>query len=132
VRRSAAEGAEAGAPVPGEQTTPLRRATRLTRWAWVMLPMLVVSLGVGYGVGTSCLSVLGLQEGQLLMQAGPWGWSAALLVVMIVVLPSVAGVVLGRRAIREGAGRSAVGALVMNAVLLTYLILVQILQLIFV
>jgi hypothetical protein len=124
-------GGAPGAGVPGAGAgagEPSPRARLLAVWSWLMLPMLVVSFGVGYAVGVVLMGALGVPEGGLLTRAGTAGRLAALLVLLIGVLPTVGGVLLGRRAVREGAGARGTAALVVNGVVLAYLVVVQVLQ----
>jgi hypothetical protein len=93
-----------------------------------MLPLLVVSFGVGASIGRMLMGVLDVPEDQLLTSAGAIGWLSTALVLAIGVLPVVGGVWLGRRALQEGGGGSAKGALIVNGLFLAYLVAVQVLQ----
>jgi hypothetical protein len=116
-----------GASGSGQDDLP-DRAKVFTVASWVMLPMLIVSFGVGYAIGVMLMGALGVHEGQVLAHAGALGWLAAALVLLIGVAPVAAGVYLGRRAMREGAGGPAKAALIVNGIVLTYLVVVQVLQ----
>ena len=109
---------------------PLPPATRrLVRWSWAMLPMLVVSFALAYGSGTLLMRALGVPEGAILTTAGVAGWLAALLVLAVAASPLLAGVLLARRALRQGAGRAALVPLFLNCLLLAWLLLSTLLQL---
>jgi len=105
-----------------------RRAVVLTRWAWAMVPMLVVSFVAAFALGTAFMAALGVAEGDLLVAAGPLGWLAALAVLAVGIAPAVVGVVLGLRATRAGGGVLAVSAFVVNGLLALYLAVVQLAQ----
>jgi hypothetical protein len=93
-----------------------------------MLPLLVVSFVVGASIGRMLMEVLDVPENQLLTSAGALGWLFTALVLAIGVLPVVGGVWLGRRAVQEGGGGAAKGALIVNGLILAYLVVVQVLQ----
>ena len=119
----------AGAGTPGRGSAePSQRAKMLALWSWLMLPGLIVSMSVGFGVGVILMGVMGGHEGELLASGGVWGRLAALLTLLIGVAPTVVGVLLGRKAVRAGAGGFGLAALIVNAVVLVYLVLVQVLQ----
>jgi hypothetical protein len=123
-----AAGAESsGVPAP-DSDAQSRRASLFTLGSWLMLPGLLVSFAVGYAVGVMFLSAFGLHEGQLLTSAGLGGRLAAVLVLAIGLLPVIFGVVFARRALRLGAGGGAKAALIVNAVILVYLVAVQVVQ----
>lgn len=107
----------ATAPVPDVGVDP--RVPRWTRWS---LWMLLVSLGallVAGVLGYWLLSVLGLEEGDLLLMAGGVaGWAAQLLVFGIMALPTVTGTTFAVRALRHGAGSLAWLGLAGNVALL--------------
>jgi len=111
--------------------TLLPAAHRLVRWSWAMLPLLVVSLALAYGGGTLLMRALDVPEGELLTTAGLAGWLAALLVLAVSVAPLVAGVLLARRAVQQGAGRAGLVPLFVNGLLLAWLLLSAFLQLAF-
>jgi hypothetical protein len=112
---------------------PIMNATR-TRgpvfWSWMMLPATVVTFVAAYFVGTLMTGALDLAEGEMLSSAGLLGWTTAVLVMLLMVFPLVVGVVLARLAVRRGEGSRAVAPLVVNAVLLGYLVLSQVIQLV--
>lgn len=122
MRMSATGGGTSGAGVPGEAREPSKRADLLTLWAWLMLPMLVVSVTVGSIVGRILGSVVGVQVGHPVRDVGPAGWSVLALSLAIGVLPLAAGVWLGLRGRREGQGPAAIAASALNAVVLVLLV----------
>lgn len=107
---------------------PTQRAKLLTLWSWLMLPVLIVSFGVGYPVGIILMGVLDVPEGGLLTEAGLLGWLSTLLVFLIGVAPVAGGTWLGRLAVREGGGGPAISALIVNGLVMAYLVVVQVLQ----
>jgi hypothetical protein len=117
----------AGTPGAGPDEPP-KQAKVLAVAAWLMLPLLIVSFGVGYALGVTFMGVLNVPAGGLLVHAGLSGRLAAVLVLVVGVLPVAAGVYLGRRAVREGAAGTAKAALVVNALVLTYLVVVHVVQ----
>ena len=96
----------------------------------LMLPALVVSYVVAALVGFAVQDALGLDEGDLLSEAGVRGWIAASFLLLLLVLPPIAGVVLGVAARRRGERRLATAAVVLNAGLAAYLLVSVVLQLI--
>lgn len=98
---------------------------RLVRWSWIMLALLLPSLAVAYLLGTALMGALGVAEGELLTAAGGPGWLAAVVVLVIEVLPLVAGVLLALRARRRGGGAKASGPLLVDGLVLGYLLVVQ-------
>jgi len=96
----------------------------------LMLPALVVSYVVAALVGFAVQDALGLDEGDLLSEAGVRGWIAASFLLLLLVLPPIAGVVLGVAARRRGERRLATAAVVLNAGLASYLLVSVVLQLI--
>lgn len=117
-------GAEPGLSVP----TP--RHERLTRRAWAMVLLLLVSYPVAYLVGTAAMAALEVPEGELLSTAGVVGWLAASGVLALMVLPAVAGVLIGRRAVRAGGRWPARAGVAVNAGLLVWLVLSALTQLV--
>jgi hypothetical protein len=69
------------------------------------------------------LVVFGLDEQELLPEAGGWGYVAAVALLAVMVLPSVVGVTLGFRARRLGERRLGATGIVVNAVIGGYLTL---------
>jgi hypothetical protein len=110
------------------------RASRLTRWAWLMVPSLLASYVLANLLGTLMLGVLDVPEGALLGTAGVLGGLAAVLVLVITVAPPAAGVMLARAARRVSAGGRTGGsagvALAVNGALLLWLLVTQSAQLV--
>ncbi len=118
------EGGTSAPEAPGRSPGAARM---LTLWSWLMLPTLIASFLVGGALGYAFLGLLGLHRGDLLSFAGVAGWAALIVVLVIGALPVIVGVGLGLRAVRAGGGRPAVAATVVNALVLCYLVAVQLL-----
>jgi hypothetical protein len=69
------------------------------------------------------LVVFDLGEQELLIEAGVWGYVAAVLLLALMVLPAALGMVLGVRAYRLGERRLGTTGIVVNAVVAAYLVL---------
>jgi hypothetical protein len=69
------------------------------------------------------LVVFHLGEQELLIEAGVWGYVAAVLLLALMVLPAALGMVLGVRAYRLGERRLGTTGIVVNAVVAAYLVL---------
>jgi hypothetical protein len=95
-----------------------------------MLPALVVSYAAATLAGFAVQDALGLDEGDMLSEAGIRGWVAASLLLLLLGLPLIAGVALGVEARRRGERRLATAGLVLNAALAAYLLVSVALQLI--
>lgn len=67
-------------------------------------------------------AVFDLEEQELLTEAGRWGYVAGLFLLALMVLPAVAGIVLGVRARGLGERRLGTTAIGVNAVIGTYLV----------
>ena len=112
-------------PAPPVQVPPTDATGRLERWAWLMLPALLVALLVANLLGALFMHLLGLHQGDLLLMAGGAGaWAAELLVTLVVATPPVAGVTLATLALRRGARRRVWAALVLNAFLVAWVLYV--------
>ena len=66
--------------------------------------------------------VFDLEEQELLPEAGAWGYVAGFFLLALMVLPAVAGIVLGIRARRLGEHRLGTTGIVVNALIATYLV----------
>ena len=66
--------------------------------------------------------VFDLEEQELLSEAGVWGYIAGFFLLALMVLPAVAGIVLGLRARRLAERRLGTTGIVMNALIATYLV----------
>lgn len=96
----------------------------------LMLPVAALLLAPLYPIGSALQDALGLEEGELLPQAGTWGWIAAVLMVALLAAAPVAGVALGARARRLGERRLGTVGVVANMTIGAYLVLVSALQLV--
>lgn len=96
----------------------------------LMLPMNALLLAPLSLIGSALQDALGLEEGELLPQAGTWGWIAAVLMVALLAAAPVAGVALGARARRLGERRLGTVGIVANVTIGAYLVLVSALQLV--
>jgi len=66
--------------------------------------------------------VFGLEEQELLREAGFWGYVAGFFLLSLMVLPAVVGMVLGGRARRLGERRLGTTGIAVNAAIATYLV----------
>ena len=66
--------------------------------------------------------VFDLEEQELLPEAGAWGYVAGFFLLALMVLPAVAGIVLGVQARRLGERRLGTTGIVVNALIATYLV----------
>ena len=88
-----------------------------------MVAASAVALMVGSAVGTFLqLTVFGLEEQQLLSEAGAWGYVAAVCLVVLMVVPAVIGIVLGLRGRRLGERRLGTTGIVVNSLTAAYLV----------
>jgi hypothetical protein len=83
-----------------------------------------VTAGVVAGIIGTFLQfvVFDLGEQELLTEAGLWGYVAAVLLLALMVLPAVTGIARGVRARRLGENRLGTTAMIVNAVVATYLV----------
>lgn len=120
------------ATVPARPTSPhptdATRAVALARWSWVMLPALLGSLSLAFVMGSVLIALLDVPEGDLLVSHGTGGVVAGVAVLLVMLLPLPVGVVLAIRSYRLGGGRDALGALVVNALVLVGLLTAVIAQ----
>jgi hypothetical protein len=78
---------------------------------------------VAWIVGTFVQSVvLGLEEQQLLTDAGVWGYVASFFIFGLMALPTLAGIVLGVRARHLGERRLGATGILANGLIGTYLL----------
>jgi hypothetical protein len=74
-------------------------------------------------IGTFLQSVVfDLGEQELLIEAGAWGYVAAVLLLALMVLPAVTGIALGVRARGFGEHRLGTTGMIVNGVVATYLV----------
>lgn len=104
-------------PSPPKQTSDVFRGKQLARWSLWMPAAFVVIYFVTAFVGLYIVfPALGLQEGDLFLFAhSVGGWVAAVVGWLLLAAAPVTGLVLGIRARREGAGRTSVVGIVLNA-----------------
>ena len=103
-----------------------QRARELTRWAWLMIPGTALGALAAFVVGSLLMRATGTSEGELLTSSGIAGWISWVAVVALVMCAPLAGVVLAVRARRVGAGHRSTVALVLNAVVVTGIIIVSV------
>ena len=72
------------------------------------------------------LVVFDLEEGQLLSEAGAWGYVTAFFLVALMVTPAAVGIVLGIRARRLGERRLGTAGIVVNTLVASYLVVTAI------
>lgn len=108
---------------------PGRRAGTLSL---VMVGATAVAMLVAGALGTFLqLVVFGLDDQELLMEAGAWGYVAGVFLLALMALPGVAGVVLGFKAIRLGARRAGSTGIIVNAAVTTFLVVTAAVNLVF-
>lgn len=89
----------------------------------LMVPALAISYVAAYFVGSGLQAALDLAEDEMLWDAGALGVLAAVLVTVLLVSPSAAGVALGVRARRLGERRLGTVGAIVNGVVGAYLAL---------
>ena len=93
------------------------------------MSLLMVAATLGALVVAGALGVLfqqvvfGLEEQQLLTDAGLWGYVVAVVLAVFIVLPALAGVALGVRARRLGAHRLGTTGIVVNSLIAVWLLI---------
>lgn len=108
---------------------PARRAGWLSL---LMVAATAVAMLVAGAVGTFLqLVVFGLEEQELLSEAGAWGYVAGLFLLALMALPGLVGIGLGLRARRLGERRLGTTGVVVNAVIATFLVLTVAVNLVF-
>lgn len=108
-------------------TTGSTRTRRLVLASWLMLPLAVLTFAAAYVTGESMMASLDVGEGELLWSAGPAGWAAATVVLLLMVLPLLVGAGLAWLARRDGEPR-ALAPLVVHGVLALWLVGSQLFQ----
>lgn len=110
--------AEPTPPAEGEAAgVPEERLKRAVIWAWLMIPVMLVSTGIAAALGYAFMAALGVPHGGLLSSAGAWGLVATVVVEIVIFAPLVVGVMLARWAHLHGA-RTALAPMVVESVLL--------------
>jgi hypothetical protein len=102
---------------------PQEPARRMATLSLLMAPATVIA-GLIAGVAGSFLQfvVFDLDEQHLLYEAGAWGYVAASLLLVLMVIPAAVGIVLGVRARRLGERRGGTTGIVVNALVASYLV----------
>lgn len=113
----------------GRRSADGRPGRRVAVASLLMLPATALLLAPLYVIGWALGSALGLAEDELLVEAGLWGWVAAVLMVALLAAAPVVGVVLGARARELGERRLGTIGIVANATIGGYLVVVSALQL---
>jgi hypothetical protein len=101
-----------GDRIDGEEP---RRGRRYGMASLLMVPALLAAYLPLYVIGSAVMALLGLEEGQLLTEAGPAGAVAAVLMVSLSAVPQLVGIWLGLRARRLGERRLGTAGVVVNA-----------------
>lgn len=102
---------------------PEEPARRLGTWSLLMVAATAVMLVVVGVLGTFLLTeVFDLEEGELLTEAGTWGYVAAFLLLALIALPCVVGIFLGVRARRLGERSWGTTGILVNALTLAFFV----------
>ena len=88
-------------------------------------------MGVLMPIGWALQRALGLDESQMLTEAGGKGVVAFLLMLVVSAIPPIVGAALGMRARRLGERRLGTAAMTMNAVIGAWFVLSPVLQALF-
>lgn len=113
----------------GRRPADARPGRREAVASLLMLPASMLLLAPLYLIGSALQDALGLEEDELLTEAGTWGRLAAVLMVALLAATPVAGVVLGVRARQLGERRLGTVGVVTNLTIGLYVVLVSALQL---
>lgn len=103
------------------------RTRRLVLASWLMLPLAVLTFAAAYVTGEAMMRSLDVAEGELLWSAGPAGWAAAVVVMVLMVAPLLAGAAFAWLARHRGDSR-ATAPLVVHGVLAVWLVGSQLFQ----
>jgi hypothetical protein len=96
-------------------------------WSLLMVAATAVAGLIAGAAGTLLqLVVFDLEEGQLLSEAGAWGYITAFFLLALMVTPAAVGIVLGIRARRLGEHRLGTVGIVVNTLVASYLIVTAI------
>lgn len=102
---------------------PEEPGRRVATWSLLMVAATVAASVVAGIVGSFVqLVVFDLKEQELLYEAGVWGYVVGLSLLALMVLPAVAGVVLGMRARRLAEKRLGTTGVVVNTLIGTFLV----------
>ncbi len=94
----------------------------------LMVPAMLVWMMLLMPVGWALQSALGLDDTQLLTEAGAWGVAAFVLMLVLGVVPLTIGIALGVRARRLGERRLGTMGVAANAVVAVLLVLGSVFQ----
>jgi len=97
----------------------------------LMLPAMLAWMLLLMPVGWGLQSALGLDDTQMLYEAGAWGVAAFVVMVVVSAVPPTAGVVLGVNARRLGERRLGTIGVVANAVVAVWFVLAPVLGALF-
>ena len=92
-------------------------AKRLATWSLVCAAAVIPAYLVAYAIGTLLMSLLGLEEGEMITSAGTAGWLAGSALALLLPVPQAIGLWLGVRARRQGGGGRATAGIVANALI---------------
>lgn len=102
---------------------PEESGRRVATQSLLMVAATAAATVVAWIVGTFLqFVVFDLEEQELLLEAGVWGYLAGFFLLALMVLPAVVGMVLGVRARRLGERRLGTTGVVVNAVVASYLV----------
>jgi hypothetical protein len=107
-----------------------RPGRRLAISSLLMVPALLISYAAAYFVGVALLNALGLDEGDMLTEAGAWGLIAAVFVTVLLVVPQIVGITLGVKARRLGERRLGTAGVIANGAVAAFLLLTSVAQLV--
>jgi hypothetical protein len=89
----------------------------------LMVPAVILWMLLLMPIGWGLQSVLGLDDTQLLTEAGAWGVAAFVAMVVLSVVPTTVGIVVGVRARRLGEHRLGTTGVVANGAVAVWLVL---------
>jgi hypothetical protein len=102
---------------------PEEPGRRVATQSLLMVAATVAGVVVAGIIGTFLqFVVFDLGEQELLIEAGVWGYVAAVLLLVLMLLPAVTGIALGVRARRLGEHRLGTTGMIVNALVATYLV----------
>ncbi len=113
---------------------PVREAPgrRVATWSLLMVAGTVAATVAAWIVGTFVqFVVLGLEEQQLLSDAGAWGYTAGLFLLALIMLPTLVGIALGVRARDLGERRLGTAGIMANGLIGMYLVTTTVANLLF-
>ena len=115
----------------GHVPSGARPGRRLAISSLLMVPALLLSYVAAFFVGWGLMSALGLEECDMLTEAGAWGVVGAAFLLVLVAVPQIVGIVLGVKARRLGERRLGTTGVVVNAAIAGFVLLASVLQLAF-